>query len=127
MAPERADAALAMKRAAVIAGATNGRDADALGGDGVEFAVAMPRYQHLGPMTFLGLDKRRHEMLAVPERKDRGLLRFDTFIYVGRVDREFVRAPDQPEVLGGEKPDSALDAAAAEQIASQPFQLDFAS
>src|SRR5690348_9503989 len=81
-------------------GATNGTDAEALGGDRVEFAVAMPRYQHFGPMTFLGLDERRHEMLAVPERKDRGLLRFDTFIHVSRVDREFVRAPDQPEVLG---------------------------
>jgi hypothetical protein len=62
-------------------------------------------------------------MLAMPEREYRRLLRFDAFIYVSRVDSEFVRTPDQPEVLGGEKPDSALDAAATQQIANQPFQL----
>src|SRR4051812_35946866 len=120
---ERTDAALAMKRAAVIAGAADRTDAEALGCDGVELAVAMPRYQHLGPMAFLGLDERGHEMLAVPEREDRGLLRFDASIYVSRVDSEFVRAPDQPQILGGENPNSALDAATAQQIANQPFQL----
>jgi hypothetical protein len=112
-----------MKRATVIAGAANRTDAKPLGGDGVEFAVAMPRYQHLGPMAFLGFDERRHEMLAMPKRKYGGLLRFDALIYVSRLDGKFVRAPDQPEVLGGEKPNRALEAAAAQQIANQPFQL----
>jgi hypothetical protein len=112
-----------MKRAAVIAGATDRTDAEALGCDGVELAVAMPRYQHLGPMAFLGFDERSHEMLAMPEREYRRLLRFDASINVSRVDSEFVRAPDQPEILGGENPNSALDAAAAQQIANQLFQL----
>ena len=69
---ERADATLAVKRPAMIAGTADGFDAEPLGRNRVEFAVAMPRDQHLGAMAVLGLDERRHEMLAVPEREDRG-------------------------------------------------------
>ena len=54
----------------MIAGAADGFDAEPLGGDRVEFAVAMPRDQHLGAVVVLGLDERRQEMLAVPERED---------------------------------------------------------
>ena len=49
--PERADAALAVKGAAMIAGAADGSNAEPLGGDGVELAVAMPRDQHLGAVA----------------------------------------------------------------------------
>ena len=119
---ERADAALAMKRRPVIAGAADGADAEPFGGDRVEFAVAMPRDQHLGAMAFLGLDEGRHEMLAVPERENRRLLRLDQLIDVGRIETEPVGAPDQPQELGREKPRSALNPAAAQRIAKQSFQ-----
>ncbi len=84
--PERADAALAVKRAAMIAGTPDGADAEPLRGDGVELAVAVPRDQDLGAVALLGLDERRHEMLAVPEREDRRHLRLDHVIDVGRLD-----------------------------------------
>src|SRR5580704_4093518 len=42
---EGADAPFAMKRRAVIAGAADGADPEPFDGDGVEFAVAMPRDQ----------------------------------------------------------------------------------
>ncbi len=47
--------------------------------------------------ALLGLDERRHEMLAVPEREDRRNLRLDEPIDVGRIETEFVGAPDQPQ------------------------------
>src|SRR6266403_5258386 len=115
---ERTDAALALKRRPMIAGAAYGADAKPFGGDRVEFAVAMPRDQHLAAMVFLGLYERRHEMLAVPKREDRRLLRLDDFIDVWRIEAEFVGQPDQPQELGREKPHSALDPAAAQHIAN---------
>src|SRR5205823_5354149 len=119
---ERTDAALAVKRRAVIAGAADRADAEPLSGDGVELAVAMPGDQRLGAMAFIGLDEWRQKMLAVPERKDRRLRRLHQFIHVCRVEAELVGAPDQAQILGREKTNSALDAAAAKQIANQLFQ-----
>ena len=88
----------------------------------VEFAVAMPRDQHLGAMAFLGLDERRQEMLAVPEREDRRQLRLDDVIDIRRIEAEFVGQPDQPQILGREKTHSALNPAAAQRITKQLFQ-----
>ncbi len=119
---ERADAALAVKRRAVVAGAADGADTKPLGGDGVEFAVAVPRDQHLGAMARLGLDKRRHEMLAVPERENRRHLRLDDSVDAGRIETEFVGQPDQPQILGREETHSALKPAAAQHITEQLFQ-----
>jgi len=62
-------------------------------------------------------------MLAVPERENHGLRRLDPFIGICRMEAEFVRQPDQPQVLGREKPDSALEPAAAQHIANWLFQL----
>ncbi len=115
---EGTDAAFAMKRRPVIAGAAYGPDAKPFGSDGVEFAVAMPRDQHLGAMALLGLDERRHEMLAVPESKDHRLLRLDPFIDVRGIETEFIGQPDQPQILGREKTHSALNPAAAQHIAN---------
>ena len=120
--PERADAALAVEGAAMIAGAADGLDAEPFGGDGVELAVAMPRDQHLGAVAGLGLDERREKMLAVPEREDRRLRRLDNLIDVGRIEREPVGQPYQPQIFGREKPHSALDPAAAQHIANELFQ-----
>ena len=106
----------------MVAGAADGLDAEPLGGDGVEFAVAMPRDQHLGAMALLGLDERRQEMLAVPEREDQRLVRLDHLVDVGRIVAEPVGQPDQPQVFGREKPHSALDPAAAQQIANKLLQ-----
>jgi hypothetical protein len=106
----------------MVAGAADGLYAEPLGGDGIEFAVAMPRDQHLGAMALLGLDERRQEMLAVPECQDRRLHRLDQFIDVGRIVTELVGQPDQPQILGGEKPHSTLDPAAAQHIANELFQ-----
>ena len=97
-------------------------DAEPLGGDGVEFAVAMPRDQHLGAMALLGLDERRQEMLAVPERQDRRLHRLDQFVDIGRIVTELVGQPDQPQILGREETHSMLNPAAAQQIANELFQ-----
>jgi len=77
----------------------------------------MQRNQHLGAMALLGLDERRHEMLAVPEREDRRLLGLDPFVDVGRFEAEPVGQPDQPQKFGREKPHSALHPAAAQRIA----------
>src|SRR6185312_13861355 len=117
------DAALAVKGAAMIAGAADGSDAEPFGGDGVEFAVAMPRDQHLGAMAILGLDERRHEMLAVPECEDRRHLRLDLLIDVGWHVAESISQPDQPQIFGREHAERALNPAAAQQIAKEAFQL----
>ena len=123
---ERADAALAMKGAAVIAGAADGADAEPLGGNGVELAVAMPRDQHLGAMARLGLDERRHEMLAVPEREDRRHLRLDALVDIGRVVAEAVGQPDQPQKFSRKHTQRALNRGAAQPIAKETLQrLDF--
>src|SRR5271169_3397667 len=61
-------------------------------------------------------------MLAVPECEDRGHLRLDDLIDVGRIETEPVGEPDQPQELGREKPHSALKPAAAQHIADQFFQ-----
>ena len=119
---EGADAALAVKRRPVVAGAADGADAEPFGGDRVEFAVAMPGNQHLGAMALLGPDEGRHEMLAVPERENRRLLRLDQVIDVGRVEAERVGPPHQPQEFGREKPGSALHPAAAQRVAKQSFQ-----
>ena len=118
----------AMKRRAVIAGAANRPDPEPFDGNGVEFAVAMPRDQDLGAISLFGLDERRHEMLAVPEREDRRHLRFDDVVDVGRRVAEAVGQPDQPQIFGRKHAEHALDPAAAQQIAKESFQLeDFAS
>ena len=53
----------------MLAGSTDGSDAEPLGGDRVDFAVAVARDQHLGAVV-VALEERHHEMLAVPERDD---------------------------------------------------------
>jgi hypothetical protein len=114
---EGADSALAMKRRAVIAGTADGADPEPFGGERVEFTVTVSRDQHLGGMNFLGFDERRHEMLAMPECQNHRPLRFNDLIDVGGIESEFVGQPDQPQELGREKTHSALDPAAAQQIA----------
>src|SRR5579883_3398431 len=126
--PECAHPAFAMKRAAMVAGAADGADAEPLGGDGVVFAVAMARDQHLGALFLFVPDERRQEMLAVPEHEDRGLARLDHVVDMGRVEDERVGSPDQPKIFGREKPHSTLKPAAAQNIAKQLLQWsDFAS
>jgi hypothetical protein len=124
---ERADAALAVERRAVIAGPAHGLDAEPFGDDGVEFAVAMPRHQHFCAMIVFGLDKGRQEMLAVPEREDQRLMRLGPFIDVGRFERECVGAPDQPQIFRDEEADGLLEPAGAQQAAKQFFQRGFTS
>lgn len=119
---ERPDTALAVKRRAVVAGASDGADAEPFGGDGVEFSVAMPRNQHLGAMHFLGFDERREEMLTVPEHKDRRRQRLDDFIHIGRIKTELIGPPNQPQEFGRQKTHSALKPTAAQHIANQFFQ-----
>ena len=102
----------------MIARAADGADPEPFGGDRVIFTVAMLRDQHLAAVAFLGLDKRRHEMLTVPECEDRRLLRLDDFIDFGRIETEFVGPPDQPQVLGREETRRALKPAAAQHIAN---------
>src|ERR1700730_17922477 len=99
------------------AGPSDSLDAEPFGGDGIELAVAMPRYQDLGAVACLGLDERRQEMLAVPEREDQRLVRLDHLIDVGGLEAEFVGQPDQPQPLGRENTHSALNPAAAQRIA----------
>jgi hypothetical protein len=119
---ERTDAALAMKRRAVIAGTANGADPQPFGGKRIEFTVAVPRDQRLGGMDFLGLDERRHKMLAMPECQDRRSLRFDDVIDVGWIEAKFIGQPHQPQELGRDKTRSALHPGAAQRIAKQLFQ-----
>ena len=71
----------------------------------------------LARWLFLGLDERRQEMLAVPEREDQRLVRLDHLIDVGRIETELVGQPDQPQVFGREKSHGALNPAAAQHIA----------
>ena len=73
-------------------------------------------------MALLGPDKRRHEMLAVPERENRRHLRLDDVVDVGRIEAECVGQPDQPQVFGREETHGALDPAAAQHITEQLFQ-----
>src|SRR5206468_10233778 len=94
----------------------------------IEFAVAMPRDQDLGAIALLGLDERSHQMLAVPEREDRRHLRLDDVIDVGRQVAEAIGQPDQPQILGREYTQRALNPGAAQQIAKVSFQReDFVS
>ena len=113
-----------MEGAGMIAGAPDRADAEPLGRNGVEFAVAMPRDQHLGAMGLLGLDERRHEMLAVPEHEDRGQARFDLVIDVRRLVAIAVGQPDQPQILGRKDTQRTLNPAAAQQIAKESFQFE---
>src|SRR6185437_711085 len=122
---EGADAALAVKGRAVIAGTPDGADAKSLDGDCVELAVAMQRDQHLGPMGRLGLDERRQEMLAMPEREDRGELPLDPLVEgfeTTRLEGKAVGPPDEAQPFGREEARNALKPAAAQRIAKQPFQ-----
>ena len=114
---EGADAALAVERRAVVAGTAHGFDAKPFGDDGVEFAVAMPRDQHLGAVIVLGLDKGGEEMLAVPEREDQRLMRLGPLIDVGGIEAELVGAPDQPQIFRDEEANGQLEPAGAQQAA----------
>ena len=105
----------------MIAGAAHGADAETLDGDRIEFAVAMPRDQHLAAMPAF-LDERRHEMLSVPERQDHRHLRLDDGIDVGGIEAEPVGQPDQPQEFSRQKPDRPLKPAGAQHIAKQFFQ-----
>src|SRR5262249_38290657 len=72
-------AALAVKLAVRRAGPPNSADVQAFGGPGVDLAVAVTGYQNLRPMArVVALHERRHEMLAMPHRDDRGHL--DRFV-----------------------------------------------
>ena len=102
----------------MIAGAANGADAKPFGGNRVELTIAMPGDQHLAAMAFLGFDKGRHEMLAMPECQDRRSLRLNDLIDVGWIEAEFIGQPDQPQEFGREETHSALKPAAAQQIAN---------
>ena len=78
----------------------------------------------LARWLFLGLDERRHEMLAVPEREDHRHVRLDLLIDVGGLEAEAVGQPDQPQIFGRKHAERALNPAAAQQIAKQSFQRD---
>src|SRR5436305_11120992 len=88
----------------------------------VEFAVAMPRYQYLGAVVILGLDEGGQKMLAMPEREDQRLVRLGPFVDVGRIEAEFVGAPDQPQISRDQRADRQLEPAGAQQHAQQFFQ-----
>jgi hypothetical protein len=64
---EGAHAALADEATARVAGAPDCADAEALRGERIDLAVAMPRDQHLGAIAG-ALDERDQEMLAMPWR-----------------------------------------------------------
>ena len=107
----------------MISGAADGPDAEPLGRDRVELAVAVARDQDLGAITRLVPDEGSQEMLAVPERENRRHLRLDDVVDVGGLIGEAIGQPHQPEVLGCEKPDSVLQPAAAQRITKQMFQV----
>src|SRR3569833_2693285 len=113
---EGADAALAEEGRAVIAGAPAGADAEPLGGDCVELAVAVPRDQNLGMIAGLRLDERGQEELAMPERDDRRHLRLDDVINIRRLVVDAVGPPHQTQILSRLEPDSTLKPAAAQCI-----------
>src|SRR5262249_16628372 len=119
---EGADAAFAVESRTMIAGAADRADAEPLDGDAVELAVAMTRDQALGLVPVLGLDERRQEMLAVPERQDRRHARLDALIDVARIKAELVGAPDQTQIFGRQNPDGTLKPAASQRIAKQFLQ-----
>ena len=56
-------------------------------------------------------------MLAVPEREDQRLVRFGPLIDVGRIEGEFVGAPDQPQIFRDEEANGLLEPAGAQQTA----------
>ena len=82
---ERRHAALAVKLAAVIAGAANALDAEPLQRDGIDLAVAVARDQHLGAVLRLS-HERHHEMLAVPHREDDRQVGLEPLIDVRRLE-----------------------------------------
>ena len=104
-------------RRSVIAGSAHGFDSKPFGDDGVEFTVAVPRDQHLGAVMILCLDEGSQEMLAMPEREDQRLMRFSSFVNVGRIEAEFVGQPDQPQIFRDEEPNGQLKPAGAQQNA----------
>jgi hypothetical protein len=61
-------------------------------------------------------------MLAVPKGEDRRDLRLDPVIDVRRIEREFVRPPDQTQIFRRQDSDGTLDEAAPQRIAKQLFQ-----
>ena len=94
---EGGGAAFAVKFAVMRAGAADGADAQLLGGDGVDLAVAVARDQHLGAEFFLvALDERRQEMLAVPHRDDRR--RLHRVVDRRRLEGLAAGVPDQPQI-----------------------------
>jgi len=119
---EGAHTTFAVESAAVVAGTSDRSDTEPLGGDGVELAVAVPRDQDPGLVGVLVLDEGGEEVLAVPEGEDRGDLRLDDVVDVGRIEREFVGPPDKAQIFGRQDPDGTLNEAASQRIAKQFFQ-----
>jgi hypothetical protein len=64
-------------------------------------------------------------VLAMPEREDRRHFWLDLVIDVGRLVAEAVGQPDQPQILGREHTQHALNESAPQQIAKDTFQLDY--
>ena len=56
-------------------------------------------------------------MLAVPEREDQRLVWLGPLIDVGRIEAEFVGAPDQSQIFRDEEANGQLEPAGAQQAA----------
>ena len=84
---ESGDARFVDEAAAVVARAADGADAQPLGGNRVDLAVAVTRHQHFH-LVFDLAPERRDQMLAVPERKNNRHIGLAALINVGRFKRE---------------------------------------
>ena len=86
----------------MIAGTANRADAEPLGGDRIDLAVAVPGDQH--PEAVLSAQKRQQKMLAVPHCDDHRLLRLVQAIRFSRLHCEAACRPDETQILGSQMP-----------------------
>src|SRR5206468_3896308 len=84
--PESTHAALANECSTAAAGAADRIDTEPLGGDGIDFPVAMARDQYLSPM--LSFYEWGQEVLAMPHGHDQRSIVGNAFVDVGRLGSE---------------------------------------
>jgi len=88
-----------VKVAAGRPGTADRSDAETLGSDRIDRAVAMARNQALSS-PLLVLEERRHEMLTVPHCENDWHFRADAVIDIRWIDTERTRLTHQPQVFG---------------------------
>jgi len=90
----------------VAAGPADRSDAEPLGRDGVDLAVAMARDDHFHAVP--PAEKRRHQVLAMPEHRDPRRIGIEALVAVGRLDHEAVGLPHQPQIFSRQHTDGDL-------------------